>query len=105
VTADITPERLSPALEATAYFIVAEALTNVIKHAHASSATIRAHVVGDALRLDVCDDGAGGADLGSGSGLVGLQDRAAALDGRLRVQSPPGGGTAITVTLPITGNE
>jgi signal transduction histidine kinase len=102
VTADITPERLSPALEATAYFIIAEALTNVTKHAHASRAAISAHVEDDALRLEVRDDGAGGADLGAGSGLLGLQDRAAALDGELCVQSPAGGGTVITVTLPIT---
>jgi signal transduction histidine kinase len=101
VSVDVTRERLPPAVEATAYFIVAEALTNVIKHAGAGSAQIRAFVEQDSLHLEVRDDGAGGAIVDGGSGLLGLRDRAAALNGELRVESPPGGGTAITGTLPI----
>jgi PAS domain S-box-containing protein len=101
VSVDVTAERLPPALEATAYFIVAEALTNAVKHAQAESARIAAVVDGGALRLEVRDDGIGGARTGGSSGLVGLGDRAAALNGTLRVESPPGAGTVIAATLPI----
>jgi signal transduction histidine kinase len=101
VSADVTVERLPPALEATAYFIVAEALTNIVKHADAGRAHVSAHVDGDILRIEVRDDGVGGASFGAGSGLLGLQDRAAALDGELRVESPPGAGTVVTAVLPI----
>jgi signal transduction histidine kinase len=87
-------------VEATAYFIVAEALTNAVKHAHARGVRVRAFVDCDALSLEVCDDGVGGAGLG-GSGLLGLHDRAAALGGELRVESPPGLGTVVTATLPL----
>jgi signal transduction histidine kinase len=101
VSVDVTAERLPSALEATAYFIAAEALTNVVKHAGADRAWIRAVVKDDALHLEVGDDGSGGAALDAGSGLLGLRDRAAALDGELQVESPRGGGTVITATLPI----
>jgi signal transduction histidine kinase len=101
VTVDVTPERFPPALEATAYFIIAEALTNAAKHARANSANVTAAVDGDALRVEVRDDGVGGARVTGSSGLLGLQDRAAALGGDLCVESPPGEGTTITATLPI----
>jgi signal transduction histidine kinase len=101
VSADVTAERLPPALEATAYFIVAEALTNVVKHAGAGRAQLRAFVERGTLHIEVRDDGVGGARLEDGSGLLGLHDRAAALNGELRVESPPGGGTVITATLPV----
>jgi signal transduction histidine kinase len=101
VSVDVTAERLPPALEATAYFIVAEALTNTAKHAHADSAQITALIDGDVLRLEIRDDGIGGARTGTSSGLLGLRDRAAAMNGELRVDSPPGAGTTITATLPI----
>jgi signal transduction histidine kinase len=101
VSADVTADRLPPALEATAYFIVAEALTNVIKHAGAHSAQITASADANALRLEVRDDGVGGALVDGGSGLVGLEDRAAAVNGVLHVESPVGGGTVITATLPV----
>jgi signal transduction histidine kinase len=100
VTVDVSGERFAPAIEATAYFIVSEALTNVIKHSHAHSAEIRAYVVGRMLRVEISDDGIGGARLESGTGLLGLDDRVAALDGHLRVESPPGGGTLIAASLP-----
>jgi signal transduction histidine kinase len=101
VSVDVTAERLPPELEANAYFIVAEALTNAARHARAGKAQIAVVVDGDVLRLVVRDDGVGGARTDGSSGLLGLHDRAAALNGRLRVDSPPGEGTTIAATLPI----
>jgi signal transduction histidine kinase len=101
VSAEVTAERLPAALEATAYFIVAEALTNTVKHAHAGSAQIAAVVVDGVLRLVVRDDGVGGAQSDGGSGLPGLRDRVGALNGELRIESPPGRGTIVAATLPI----
>jgi PAS domain S-box-containing protein len=100
VETDISVERLPPAVEATAYFIVAEALTNVAKHAHAHTATVRAHLESRTLHLEVRDDGVGGAQP-NGSGLVGLSDRLAVLNGSLRVDSPADGGTLITASIPV----
>jgi signal transduction histidine kinase len=101
VAVDVTPERFSPALEATAYFIVAEALTNVVKHAGASRAAVRAFVGEGALHVEVRDDGAGGARTAGHSGLMGLHDRAAALDGSLRIRSRRGAGTVVSAVLPL----
>jgi signal transduction histidine kinase len=101
VSVQVIAERLPAALEATAYFIVAEALTNAVRHADAGSAQIAAVVDGGVLRLEIRDDGVGGARSDGGSGLLGLRDRAAALDGELYVTSPPGEGTVVTATLPI----
>ena len=101
VSADVTAERLPPALEATAYFIVAEALTNTVKHAHADSVQIAAIVDGGVLRLVVRDDGVGGAWSEGGSGLPGLRDRVGALNGELCIESPPGEGTVVAATIPI----
>ncbi|MCW3013287.1 MAG: putative two-component histidine kinase [Solirubrobacterales bacterium] len=101
VSVEVTAERLPAALEATAYFIVAEALTNAVRHARAGSAQIAAVVDGGVLRLEVRDDGVGGARSDGSSGLLGLRDRAGALNGELRVDSPPGEGTVIAATLPI----
>jgi signal transduction histidine kinase len=101
VSVEVTAERLPAALEATAYFIVAEALTNTVKHAHADSAQIAAIVDGGVLRLVVRDDGIGGARTDGGSGLLGLRDRVRALNGELRIQSPPGEGTVVAATVPI----
>jgi len=92
---------LGEAVEAAAYFVTAEALTNIAKHAHAEHAFIDVSLESDHLRVAIRDDGIGGADP-DGSGLHGLCDRVEALDGRLEVDSPPGGGTAVTVELPIT---
>jgi signal transduction histidine kinase len=95
------PTRCSPAIEAVAYFVVSEALTNVAKHAGAGQAEVTVERAGDRLRVIVADDGHGGATLDSGgTGLPGLAQRAAAVDGSLAVDSPPGGPTAITVELP-----
>jgi signal transduction histidine kinase len=102
VEVSVCVERLPPAVEATAYFVVAEALTNVAKHARAGRATVAVNVEDGRLRLHVRDDGVGGARL-DGSGLVGLADRVAALAGRLRVDSPASGGTALAVEIPLPG--
>ena len=93
--------RLPAAVEATAYFLVAEALTNVAKHARATSAAVTALVEEHTLRVEVRDDGVGGASR-TGSGLAGLGDRLAALGGRLRVESPPGAGTLIAAEIPVS---
>jgi signal transduction histidine kinase len=101
VTVDVPSDRLPPRVEAAAYFIVAEALTNTVKHARAGRAEVRARVEDDALRLEIRDDGVGGATVDGSSGLLGLMDRAAAMGGELHVDSPAGGGTVISVRLPL----
>ena len=101
VTADVTGERLPPAIEATAFFIVSEALTNAAKHSGAERGVVTALAANGVLRVEIHDNGVGGAKLDGGSGLVGLQDRVAALDGRLQIESPSGGGTRIVATLPV----
>jgi signal transduction histidine kinase len=105
VSVEVTPDRLPEALEATAYFIVAEALTNAVRHARAASAQIAAVVDGGVLRLEIRDDGIGGARSAGSSGLLGLHDRAAALNGELHVESPPGHGTVVAATLPIVASK
>lgn len=106
--------RLPEPVEVAAYYVVAEALTNVAKHAGADSATVRVvfeHTATDAtndtglLRLSVTDDGSGGASADGGSGLVGLRDRVEALSGELTVTSHPGEGTSISATIPVTGSR
>jgi signal transduction histidine kinase len=100
------PRPASPSVEAVAYFIVSEALTNVAKHAQATRAEVTVTRDGEVLRIAVADDGAGGAaaaegdDAGAGSGLRGLAQRAAAVDGTLTIDSPPGGPTVIVGELP-----
>jgi signal transduction histidine kinase len=101
VEVDVSAERLPAEIEASAYFTVAEALTNVVKHAHAERAEVTASVEDRLLRVEVRDDGIGGADLGGGHGLVGMSDRVTALGGRLEIESPPGGGTLLIATLPL----
>jgi signal transduction histidine kinase len=92
---------ICPPIESAAYFITAEALTNVAKYAHASHASVQLSVEDDRLCLEVRDDGIGGADPSIGTGLRGLHDRVDVLDGRLEVDSPPGGGTTVRVELPL----
>jgi signal transduction histidine kinase len=101
VTVDVPPERFPAEIEASAYFVVAEALTNIVKHAQAESAAVSAAVENGVLRVEVSDDGIGGADP-SGRGLVGIRDRVTALGGRFNVECPVGGGTVLTATLPIS---
>jgi signal transduction histidine kinase len=102
VEVEVSVGRLPTAVEATAYFVVAEALTNVAKHAAAGHAEVTARVEDGALALEVRDDGVGGAQP-DGTGLVGLADRLAALDGRLRINSPADGGTLVAATIPLHG--
>jgi signal transduction histidine kinase len=92
--------RLPEHVEAAAYFLVSEALANIAKHSHASSARIHASVDDGVLAVDIEDDGIGGAAIGGGSGLRGLTDRVEALGGRLTVSSPPGRGTVVRAEIP-----
>jgi signal transduction histidine kinase len=98
---ELPGERLPEPIEAAAYFVVAEALTNVAKYAGATRATVRvSHAEGAAL-VEVADDGLGGADPERGTGLRGLADRVQALDGRLSISSPPGAGTRLRAEIPV----
>jgi signal transduction histidine kinase len=97
----VPDRRLSQAIEATAYFVVSEALTNVAKYAAASTVTVGASCDETTLRVEVADDGIGGADDTQGTGIRGLQDRVAALGGRLTLHSPPGQGTLVVAEIPI----
>ncbi len=94
------PERAAPTVEAVAYFVVSEALTNVAKHARAERADVTVVRTGDTLRVVIADDGEGGADAARGSGLTGLAKRVGSVDGTFGISSPSGGPTAITVELP-----
>ena len=93
--------RLPGLVELAAYYTVAEALTNTAKHASATVVDVKVALGEAMLSLDVRDDGRGGATVGSGSGLVGLTDRAEALGGHLTLHSPPGAGTSLQVLLPL----
>jgi signal transduction histidine kinase len=92
--------RLAPAVEAAAYFLVAEALTNVSRYAHATSARVEVAREGDEIVVLVADDGVGGVNLEAGSGLRGLQDRLATVGGTLSIDSPPGAGTRLLARIP-----
>jgi signal transduction histidine kinase len=102
VEIDVSVGRLPTAVEASAYFVVSEALTNVAKYARARHAEVTARIQDGTLGLQVRDDGVGGARL-DGSGLVGLADRLAALDGELRIESPADGGTLVAAAIPLPG--
>jgi signal transduction histidine kinase len=101
IVADHLDGRAPAAVEATAYFVVAEALTNAAKHADASAVRVDLDRAGEQLIVSVADDGRGGVDPAQGSGLRGLTDRIAAADGDLQVDSTPGQGTRITCRLPL----
>jgi signal transduction histidine kinase len=100
--AAIPEERLPPPVEAAAYYIIAEAITNVAKYAAASHITITVDQVGDCTRVEVTDDGVGGADPATGSGLRGIADRVEALNGHVQVMSPVGVGTTVRAEIPRT---
>jgi GAF domain-containing protein len=102
VRVDVAADRFPADVEASVYFIVAEALTNVVKHAEAERADVRVSVDDDVLCVEIRDDGSGGADP-DGHGLVGLADRATALGGRLEVESPAAGGTLVAAAIPLPG--
>jgi signal transduction histidine kinase len=94
------PERLDAAIEAAAYFLVSEALTNVAKYAQADTVSVEVESTGGSLVVTIADDGIGGADPEHGSGLRGLADRVHAVGGRLDITSPPGEGTRVRAQLP-----
>jgi signal transduction histidine kinase len=100
VTADLA-ERLPPDVEVAAYYVVAESLTNCAKYAQASTVEVRVTRADCLARVDVIDDGVGGADVKRGSGLRGLADRVEALDGKLGVESPQAGGTRVWAEIPL----
>ncbi len=100
-----TESRFPDAVEVAAYYVVSEALTNTTKHAGATGAAVEVDERADALALSIRDDGVGGADPARGSGLIGLRDRVEALGGSIEVGSPPGDGTVVLVTLPVSGTR
>jgi signal transduction histidine kinase len=102
VTLEVDSDRLPEPVEAAAYFVVSEALVNVAKYARATQATVAVRRVNGSLTVDVTDDGVGGADAAGGSGLRGLADRVAALDGTLRLDSPAGRGTRLHAEIPVS---
>jgi signal transduction histidine kinase len=105
VAVDETPaERLPGAVEAAAYFVVAESLTNVAKYARAGEAHVSVTRVNGSAVVEISDDGVGGADTGQGTGLRGLADRLAVLDGVLEISSPPGEGTTVRATIPCASS-
>jgi signal transduction histidine kinase len=101
----ISVGRLPADVEATSYFVISEALTNVVKHASADRATVTVQAEGGALRVEIRDEGIGGADPARGSGLVGLRDRAEALGGTIEVMSPAGRGTTLLIEIPLAGQD
>jgi signal transduction histidine kinase len=95
------PRRLPDYVEVAGYYVVAEALTNVTKHAQASEVHLAVKTEGDHLYLSIRDDGIGGADAGKGSGLIGLVDRVEAVGGRIDITSHHGDGTSLEVLIPL----
>jgi signal transduction histidine kinase len=102
---DLPAGRLDPTAEATAYFVFAEALTNVQRHAHATIVRVRFAVVRRSLHVVVADDGVGGATQLPRSGLQGLRDRVEATGGRFDVSSPVGRGTTIRASIPLAAPD
>jgi len=102
VDLEVPDKRFAPEAEAAVYYVIAETLTNVAKYAQASSARVEVAQSNGALRVLVSDDGVGGADPAGGSGLRGLLDRVAVLDGTLEIESPLGVGTAVRAEIPLT---
>jgi signal transduction histidine kinase len=100
INAHIADERYPQPVESAAYFVVSEALANITKHAHASSASVSIAPRNGRLIIEVSDDGAGGAAPASGSGLQGLADRVGALDGTFTIQTPRGEGTTVRAEIP-----
>jgi signal transduction histidine kinase len=102
VKLDVDAEgRLPEQVEVAVYYVVAESLTNIVKHANASTVAVRVNKIDRVLRIAIQDDGAGGADPRRGTGLTGLRDRVQALGGTIDVQSPPGAGTRVQAELPV----
>jgi signal transduction histidine kinase len=96
-------QHLQDSVEVGAYYVVSEALTNAAKHSRATQVVVSGQTKDHTLSLSIYDDGIGGADMGNGSGLIGLADRVEALGGRMRIVSPAGSGTWLDVTIPLDG--
>jgi signal transduction histidine kinase len=106
VTLDLrAQERLPGPVEVAAYYVISEALANVAKHAQASGVHVQVEAISGVLRLEVRDDGVGGADPARGTGLIGIRDRVEAAGGRFRVTSPRGEGTQLLIELPIRSSR
>jgi signal transduction histidine kinase len=106
VELDLQTERRWPEpVEVAVYYVVAEALTNAAKHAHASGMKVELDTHDAVVQLAIRDDGIGGANLSQGSGLVGLRDRVEALGGTFRVTSPAGSGTTLLIEIPVAGRR
>jgi signal transduction histidine kinase len=106
VRLDVAVERRLPrSVEVAAYYVVAEALTNTAKYAHASEIRLRVAAEGPNLHVSIGDDGVGGADVAKGSGLIGLIDRAEALGGSLEISSPVGIGTSLLAEIPLVAAQ
>jgi signal transduction histidine kinase len=101
VLLSVAADELPPTIATAVYFVVSEALTNIAKYARASSATVTVDRTPLGVTVEIADDGVGGADVTTGSGLRGLEDRVAALDGRLELHSPPGAGTRLRAEIPV----
>ena len=102
---DRTNGRLPEPVEVAAYYVVSEALTNAAKHGHASRVIVRVEAARGLFRIDIRDDGVGGAQFGRGSGLVGLKDRVEALGGEITLESEPAAGTMLSIELPLTDDD
>jgi signal transduction histidine kinase len=96
---------LPPPVATAIYFVVSEALANVAKYSQATRASVTLERGADMVAAEITDDGVGGADVAKGSGLRGLSDRVAALDGRLELRSPPRGGTRLRAEFPLPGQD
>jgi PAS domain S-box-containing protein len=101
VRVDAVEQRFDPGIEIAAYFVIAEALTNIVRHAEAHEATVTIADDRGTLRIVVADDGQGGAGMRAGHGLRGISDRVAALGGELALQSAPGAGTQLQISMPL----
>jgi signal transduction histidine kinase len=100
INVDVNNERFQPIIESTAYFVAAEAMTNIVKHAEATEIAVAIRLEGDNLVVEVTDNGKGGADPQNGTGLIGLASRVEALDGTLVISSPAGGPTILKAEIP-----
>jgi signal transduction histidine kinase len=105
VGVDVSIDRLPTGVEAAAYVVISEALTNILKHARAARVEVSVRIEGELLRVEVRDDGVGGAQAGLGTGLGGLADRLAVLDGTLQITSPSGSGTTLRAEIPVRGHR
>jgi signal transduction histidine kinase len=99
---ELPAERLPDVVEVAVYFLVAESVTNAVKHARPGQVTVRVTRDDESVAVEIADDGVGGATIEGSTGLRGLADRVAALGGQLQVESPPGAGTRVVASIPTS---